>query len=63
MYGKGKSMKPATIYEVYAEELKRALISDSIKVLKVYGDNGECVEFVRRENDADMNGEGHEQKH
>lgn len=56
-------MRPATIYEVYAEELRQALISDSVKAIKVYGDNGECVEFVRRENDADMKGEGHEQKH
>lgn len=37
------------IYTKYSEELKKALLQDDIKFLKVYGDNDACVEYKRIE--------------
>ena len=34
-------------YVKHAEDLKRELLQDDIKLLKVYGDDGACVEYKR----------------
>ena len=42
---------PETIYAKYADELKDVLLRDEINVIRVYDDDGEYVEFIRRESE------------
>lgn len=36
-----------TTYFKYADELKKILLQDDIKILKVYGDDDTCIEYKR----------------